>query len=367
MTSRMLEKIRQAIKNPARVMYGKKENLTKRVNLESLVDESLRYFPSNGSGKRIFFVAHKHDYGNVRRGLSFEENNFLHSLIHSGYDVVAFDPLFTMKKYSKKLMNRILIESVFRCRPDIVYFVLFTDEIEFDTLRTIKDTFGIKTINWFCDDHWRFDNFSKYYAPYLSYIVTTDKEALVKYENIGYNNAILSQWACNNFLYRKLNLPYKYDVSFIGQPHGDRARVIKKLRKAGIKVDTYGYGWRNGRVTTYEMIEIFNQSRINLNLSNASRGKTNQIKGRDFEIPGCGGFMITGHSEELSEYFTLGEDIVVYNDVNELIEKIKYYLYNKDEREKNKESGYIKTITKHTYTLRFANIFDKIFNRSDSD
>jgi len=360
----MIDRIRQVIKNPKRVIYRYKEKISHRLNEESLMDDSVRYFPSNQEGIKIFFVASKYDYGDETRGLSFEENNFLYSMIQSGYEVIAFDPLFTMKRYGKKMMNRILIESVYRWNPDIVLFVLFKDEIECDTLIEIKDRMRIKTLNWFCDDHWRFDNFSRYYAPYFSYVVTTYRKALEKYKELGCEKVMLSQWACNHFLYKRLNLPYKYDVSFIGQPHGDRPKIIKALKNAGIKVETFGFGWPKGRVGTYEMIKIFNQTKINLNLSNASRGQVNQMKGRDFEIPGCGGFMIRGNSEDLSDYFSVGEEVVTYNDITDLVEKIKYYLKHDNEREIIKEKGYLRVLNEHTYTKHFSRIFEIVLNKS---
>ncbi|MDI6785870.1 MAG: glycosyltransferase [bacterium] len=357
----MIERIKLAIKNPKRVIYRCKERLIKRLNEESLIDESIRYFSSNKKEIRIFLVNPKYDYGDRTRGLSFEENNFLHTLIHSGYEVIAFDPLSTMKKYGKRIMNRILIENIYRWSPDIVFFVLFKDEIEFDTLLEIRDNMEMKTLNWFCDDHWRFDTFSKFYAPYFSYIVTTYKEAAKRYKEIKYENVIFSQWACNHFLYRKLNLPYKYDVSFVGQPHGDRPKIIKNLIKYRINVECFGFGWPKGRVSTYEMIKIFNQSKINLNLSNASRGQINQIKGRDFEIPGCGSFMITGFNEALKEFFEIGKEVVVYTDIEDLIEKIRYFLKNDEERERIKEEGYRRVLKEHTYENRFEKIFEAIF------
>lgn len=359
----MIERVKQALKNPRRAIYRCRDRIIHKVSEEALIEECVRYFPSKQKKLKIFFVKSKYDYGDKTRGLSFEENNFLHSLVHDGYEIAAFDPLSTMKKYGKQMMNRILLESVYRWNPDIVFFVLFKNEIEFNTLLEIKDNMGIKTINWFCDDHWRFDNFSKYYAPYFSYVVTTYKKAVEKYKKIGCTNVILSQWACNHHLYRKLNLPYKYDVTFVGQPHGDRPKIIKKLKKAGIAVETFGFGWANGRVNTYEMIKIFNQSKINLNLSNASRGQINQIKGRDFEIPGCAGFMLTGYNEDLADYFSIGDEIVVYEDVDDLIEKINYFLIHEKEREAIKEKGYERVVKEHTYTVRFSKIFGFIFGK----
>jgi len=361
----MINKIMRTLKNPKRVINIYKEKLMKNINEESLIDESIRYFFYNNRKRlRIFFIGSKYDYGDKRRGLSFEENNFLNTLTNAEYEVIAFDPIFILKKYNKRKMNRMLIESIYRWKPDIVFFVLFTDEIEFETLTEIKENMKIKTLNWFCDDHWRFDNFSRIYAPYFNYVVTTYKKAVEKYKLIGIKNIILSQWGCNHILYRNLDLPYLYNVSFVGQPHGDRYKIIEQLKEAGIKVDTFGYGWPNGRVTTYEMIKIFNQSKINLNLSNASMGKINQIKGRDFEITGCGGFMITGYNEDLQDYYQIGKEVVCYKTTDDLTDLLKYYLKNEEERETIREAGYRKTLLSHTYDKRFRKIFKMILGRN---
>ena len=108
------------------------------------------------------------------------------------------------------------------------------------------------------------------------------------------------------------------------------------------------------------MIKIFNQSKINLNLSNASRLGVEQIKGRDFEVPGCGGFLITGYAENIEEYFDVGKEIVCYRDVDDLVNKIRHYLKYDDEREAIAKAGYARVLREHTYERRFRNIFRTI-------
>jgi spore maturation protein CgeB len=192
-------------------------------------------------------------------------------------------------------------------------------------------------------------------------VVTNAKSALPKYEGIGYRNVIYAQWACNHFLYRKLDYPRIYDVTFVGQAHGNRRQIIDELRKNGIYIKTWGVGWKNGRLSQVEMIKVFNQSKINLNLSKASVGEIDEVKLRDVEIPGCGGFIITGApKDEISQYYDIGKEIVCYESTQDLIDKVTYYLNHDDEREAIAEAGYIKTIDKHTYERRFTDIFGKI-------
>ena len=151
----------------------------------------------------------------------------------------------------------------------------------------------------------------------------------------------------------------------------------------------HGQGWETGRISQEEMIRTFNQSRINLNLSNASvqiakpkprflkrlarslglSGKpapedakdpgqyTQQIKGRNFEIPGCGGFQLTGHAENLGEYYVDGEEVVCFNTFSELLEKARYYQDHEEARARIARAGYARTLSEHTYAHRFDQIF----------
>jgi len=146
------------------------------------------------------------------------------------------------------------------------------------------------------------------------------------------------------------------------------------------------------------MIELINRSRINLNLANASvkyvgewmksvdrfalynpalkrvwrkmrslipSGLTKsrpifQIKGRNFEIPGCGGFLMTDYADDLDEYYAPGKEIVCFSDHKNLIEKVKYYLKHDAEREEIAKAGYSRTLKDHTYEHRFNQLFSKI-------
>jgi spore maturation protein CgeB len=110
------------------------------------------------------------------------------------------------------------------------------------------------------------------------------------------------------------------------------------------------------------MLRVFNLSRINLNLSNASVGKLDQVKGRDFEVPGCRGFIITKRSNELSSYYKPGFEVETYDDQDELIEKVRHYLAADKEREQVAVRGYERTIREHTMESRISAIFQTVIH-----
>ena len=120
------------------------------------------------------------------------------------------------------------------------------------------------------------------------------------------------------------------------------------------------------------MIRLFSASRINLNLSNASVSDSNarsegappllQIKGRDFEIPACGGFLLTQDNPELYEYFEPGKEIAVYSDADDLADKIEYYLSHDAERERIRLAGHERFLRDHTMLGRMEAIFDRVLS-----
>ncbi|HBR48645.1 MAG TPA: hypothetical protein DEA71_01040 [Nitrospira sp.] len=368
---------------------------------------------------RILYVAMKYDYGRPNQGPSFEHYNFYDCLLKMGHDILYFDFMTLMQEHGRTWMNTRLMEVAKTEKPDLMFTVLFTDEFHASTLRHVTEGLGIVTINWFCDDHWRFERYSRLWAPCFRWVVTTAESALPKYAQIGYHNVIKSQWACNTFLYRRMSLPPEYDVTFIGQPYGQRRKIIEQLRDAGINVRTWGQGWDSGRASQDEMIRIFNTSRINLNLTaayganshddpdvpsqkthplwrmleyipftTARKGRTTgwtqisqkseltqptvtepagpaghtteQIKGRNFEVPGTGGFLLTENAAHLEDYYKLGEEVVNFYSTEEMVEKVRYYLSHEDERTAIAEAGYRRTLKDHTYRQRFQEIFEQI-------
>lgn len=345
---------------------------------------------------KILYVAFKYEYGNPVRGFSFEHYNFYDTLTkmnEGDNEVVYFSIDEEIKKFGKKEANQKLIKKAILEKPDICFFFLSGDEIEKETIKEIKRKAGAVTFNWFSDDHWRFFNFSRHWAPCFDWIATTDPEAIKKYNKIGYKNVIKTQWACNHFICKPLNLQKKHKISFLGQPHGNRKKTIKTIEKSGFKVECRGWGWPKGCISQEEMIKMFSESKINIGLTNSSTSglfkslfqiflkrkdgkvcldnprywfdnlkailgkRSKQLKGRNYDVPGCKGFLLTEDAEDLRDRYEDGREIVIFKNKKDLIQKIKYYLSHDKEREAIAEAGYRRTVKDHTYEKRFNEIF----------
>ncbi|MBP3476003.1 MAG: glycosyltransferase [Lachnospiraceae bacterium] len=106
--------------------------------------------------------------------------------------------------------------------------------------------------------------------------------------------------------------------------------------------------------TLTEMPKIFHASKINLNIT--MRPIETGLSLRIWDILGCGGFLLTNYQAEIPEYFEIGKDLETYDSMEELEQKVQYYLAHEEERIEIAINGYEKVAQHHTYEHRLAEI-----------
>jgi len=340
---------------------------------------------------KAIYVGLKHDTYRSTKRTSFEYNNFYLTLKNMP-GVELSDHFFDLiPEIGKERFNRDLLEKVKSEKPDLVFVFTYTDELDFRTLEQLKQL--TTSIAWFADDYWRFWNYSRHYPPYYTWIITTYSKAAEWYKKAGFNNILLSQWACDTNFYKPIKTEKDIDVSFVGQYKPPRGKVVRALQKAGIKVEAFGAGWPNEKISQEDMFKVFSRSKINLNL-NVRPGllsprvfsriffkkSIDRVKfdfhlfenlqsylhfpilhthARPFELAGCRAFVISGFSEDIPAAYKENEEMVFYYSIGDLISKINYYLKNDVERNRIAQSGYERTVKEHTYEKRFEDIFIK--------
>jgi spore maturation protein CgeB len=84
------------------------------------------------------------------------------------------------------------------------------------------------------------------------------------------------------------------------------------------------------------------------------------VRLRDFEGPMCRACYLTGHTDEIGEFYEVGREIDTYRTQEELVDKTRYYLTHPEAAEKLREAGYQRALRDHTWTRRFQELFQKI-------
>jgi len=146
--------------------------------------------------------------------------------------------------------------------------------------------------------------------------------------------------------------------------HLDRMDIVKKVsEKFGMDLYTRDEDFtlpgivNHGRIDNYGMAPyVFKKSKINLNIT--LRSILSGIPLRAFEIIGAGGFLLSNYQPDFDDCFIAGEDYVFYESVDDLLDKIDYYLDHNDERKAIAESGLNRIKENHTYLHRVKEILE---------
>jgi len=186
---------------------------------------------------------------------------------------------------------------------------------------------------------------------------TSTEDALIKYRVEGGTPIYLPEGA-NPDIHRPCDVERIYDVTFVGQRYGNRPAVIETVRRAGIDIRAFGPGWPAGPLPMEDMVRLYSQSRVSLGFGGvASHKDTFCLKGRDFEIPMSGGLYLTEHHPELEKAYRLGEEIVTYKKMDDLIDTIRHLLAHPDEAERIRRAGHARALADHTWEMRFETVF----------
>ena len=343
---------------------------------------------------KILFASLENDKYDPKRGKSFEYHNFYLQLKDLPHQVEYF-PFDRILEVGKDKFNEELLAKVEELKPDLFFAFMYTDEFDPVVLDKIKNR--TTSVAWFSDDSWHFWNYSRIWAKHFSWAITTYSWMPEIYRKHGQPNVIRSQWGANTDVYKPSLIPEsdRPEVTFVGGWSRPRGMMVEKIRRSGVPIEVFGGSWQGARrASDEEMVRLFGVSKISLALnpppgffnkdtigrlffrrsmdkivpdyhlysnlrSFLGRG-TRQIKGRHFEIPACGGFMLTAHADDLESYFKPGEEAVFYENNDDYIDKIRYYLEHDSEREKIAKAGYDRTVREHSYVKRLEEIFKAI-------
>ena len=319
-------------------------------------------------------VLGRHNYGDVARGLGYEYVNFLPALERLGYETVVFESLDRGAYRDFGELNAALLDTVERLRPELVLTVLLQYEVWTETLDLIRRNASALLVNWATDDSWKYAEFSRFLAPHFHAWASTSPEACVRAARDGHGNFVLTQWAASadQLTAPRAAAECRYPVTFVGSAYGNRRRWVEELSRRGIQVQCFGQGWPSGPVAAEAIPTIYRDSVVTLNFGDSGlhlQGlrpyRSRQIKARVFEVPGAGGCLLTQNAEHLSEFYVPDEEIMRFEDVDDLADKIRYCLEHPDERDRIARAGHERTRREHTYDLRFGRLLAQARALSD--
>jgi len=112
------------------------------------------------------------------------------------------------------------------------------------------------------------------------------------------------------------------------------------------------YKFTDRSVWDEELVKVYNASKIVLNIHSPQPVPIM----RDFEVTGCGAFLLTDYARELESMFKPAKEMVFVNTVDGLQDMVDYYLSHSRERDEIARQGQIRAYRDHTYARRMEEL-----------
>ena len=163
-----------------------------------------------------------------------------------------------------------------------------------------------------------------------------------------------------SYLPRDLKKSPAHKLTFVGQVgrfHPHRVRVLQNLKKAGLPLEVL-------QSSPAGAADIYADSDITLNIS-----LNGDLNLRVFEALSAGGFLLTDKltpSSGLELLFKPGEDLDVWTNTAELVEKVRYYLKHPAKIERIRKAGQAKLMKFHHPDVKIREFFDLVFHGKEN-
>lgn len=211
--------------------------------------------------------------------------------------------------------------------------------------------FQARTAYYAIDSHLKFDkHLKKAHVQDYDFLFVAQKDYIPRYKENGCRNVHWLPLACDPEIHRYHHLPLSYDLCFLGGISPGRKEMLSRLEgKSHLFV---------GQQYLHDMARIYSQSRIVLNRS--IKGDLNM---RVFEALSCRRLLLTDRiANGLEELFIDKKHLALYDNDEDLDQKIHFYLEHDEERERIALEGQKEVHQHHTYDHRAKRMLTWIYS-----
>jgi hypothetical protein len=272
-----------------------------------------------------------------------------------------------------RLRNRRLAEKARAFRPDVLWVTGDNTVIYPETLAAIQRETGCKIVYTCGTSPIVFSHpVERRAARLYDLVLANDYYHGIQWLELGAKQMeCLPGTACDPELHHPYELTdderkaYACDIAFVGTLVPDnlysrRVHVLECLRDFDLGIWTVHEvpdslrSFVRGRALGETTLRVMSAARINLNVHGDFMRYGGNL--RLFEAAGVGRLQIADRLPGTLHWFTDGETIVTFSDLDDLREKVSYYLAHDDECERIAQQAQAHVYQHHTYDQRIARV-----------
>ncbi|HEX9024382.1 MAG TPA: glycosyltransferase [Geobacteraceae bacterium] len=110
-----------------------------------------------------------------------------------------------------------------------------------------------------------------------------------------------------------------------------------------------------------ELPQVYRGTDVNINCTSFQM-KT-AVNQRVFDVPACGGFLLSDHQEDMERFFDVGREAICYRSKEEAVSLAAHYLENWEERKRVAEAARRRVLAEHTYERRMGDLVAEMRRR----
>jgi|GEM_PF-2303824 len=259
----------------------------------------------------------------------------------------------------------VAVEQIRRAAPDVVY-IQEMNAISRDILDAIRPHVKLIVGQIACQitSDIPLDRYDVVFSSFPHYVDQFRKLGVkAYYQPLAFEPNVLTM--IRTFDYKNRPVPCSF-VGGISNIHMKGTQLLEMLAET-TPIHIWGYGAESlqagsaihtrhhGEAWGLDMFSILAASKMTVNRHAETSGSfANNV--RLFEATGCGALLITDYKDNLSTFFDMDKEIVVYRSYEECREKIAYYLNNPLEAETIARAGQKRTLQEHTFKSRMKSI-----------
>lgn len=208
---------------------------------------------------------------------------------------------------------------------------------------------------------------------HYDYFFTVAESDVKKFEAQGINASWVPEGFSKYAHTHEFDYDKEFDVSFIGQfghqfVHGDRLKYLDMIANMNIEPIFYGFAssitpnverYYAHRPTLNDIEHCRVVAKSKINLCHSGWANTNKyVSARNYRVSACGGFMLCNDGKGVRSLWEPDKEVVLYKDLQDCKDKIKYFLKNEKERIEIAKAGQKRTLENYSFNNSIKKIAD---------
>lgn len=210
-----------------------------------------------------------------------------------------------------------------------------------------------------------FTQTTQYIAPTFDLYLTNYAERVPDYLALGANAAVLP-YGTNEEFFRPVppRPEYECDVVVFGRAHDERVEPVRAIAE-NFNLHLYGEDWEphglssRGTLEGENLLSALKSAKFTL-VTNTTLFHTPVVKIVMLDFMAAGALVVTNYFEPTKQYFEYGREIIGFSSVQDLIEKIRYYLDHPEEAGAIRAAGRARVLRDYRWKDVWPGILEQV-------